>query len=165
MSKRKSELSEFDAGELRRRAESMAQWLIAHPLHSESDTQKLLHELQVHQVELEMQNAELRHAHDETAAMLRQVRLLNERLETSARDSSASGGETEAAVRAKSAALATMCDKMRIPLKAITGMSQQIRRSGVSAGQAKCLDKLDTASQQLSGIIDSASDRPKRAPR
>lgn len=161
MSKHKTEI---DAAELRRRAESMTQWLVAHPLHGEADAQKLLHELQVYQVELEMQNAELKLTQDETAAMLRQVTLLNKRLEKTARDNSASSDKIDAALRAESAILARMCDEMRSPLKVITSMSRQIRRAGVDAAQAKCLDKLDAASAQLSGIIDAAPAPPKRAP-
>ena len=37
---------------------------------SQADTQRLVHELQVHQVELEMQNAELQHARDRLEALL-----------------------------------------------------------------------------------------------
>src|SRR5512141_2591932 len=118
MTKRKSEIN---AAELRRRAESMTQWLIAHPLQGEADTQKLLHELQVHQVELEMQNAELKITQDETAAMLREVTLLNQRLEKSARDGSASSDKIDAAIRAESAILARLRDEMRSPLKVIGG--------------------------------------------
>ena len=161
MTKRKSEI---DTAELRRRAESMTQWLVAHPLQGEADAQKLLHELQVYQVELEMQNAELKLTQDETAAMLRQVTLLNERLEKSAKDNSASSNKIDAALRAESAMLTKMCDEMRSPLKVITGMSRQIRRSGVDAAQAKCLDKLDAASAQLSGYMDAAFAASKRAP-
>jgi PAS domain S-box-containing protein len=38
--------------------------------HTEADARRLLHELEVHQIELEMQNAELRVARDEAEAML-----------------------------------------------------------------------------------------------
>ncbi|HLP02813.1 MAG TPA: response regulator [Opitutaceae bacterium] len=52
-------------GNLRKRAESTVAERAAAggPLRTESDTQRLLHELQVHEVELEMQNEELREAH------------------------------------------------------------------------------------------------------
>ncbi len=57
--------------ELRRRAEKQLGWT-ALPLSSKSlkeeDQARLLHELQVHQVELELQNAELREARDELEA-------------------------------------------------------------------------------------------------
>ena len=161
MTKRKSEI---DAAELRRRAESMTQWLIAHPLQGEADAQKLLHELQVYQVELEMQNAELRLAQDETAAMLQQVTLLNKRLEKTAKDNSASSDKINAAIRAEGAVLTMMCDELRSPLKVITDMARRIRRLGTDSTQAKCLDKLDAASAQLSGIIDAALAPSKRAP-
>ncbi len=160
MSKRKTDI---DAIDLRRRAESMAQWLIAHPLHGEVDAQKLLHELQVHQVELEMQNAELRHAQDEMAAMLRQSRPVDERLEKGVHDNPAPAGKTGDSVRSESAALATMCGEMRIPLKVIAAMCRQIRRSGVDAENAKRIEKLDAAIQRLTGIIDAASGLSKRA--
>ena len=52
------------AAELRRIAEEkLAQQAPASPL-SEMDTQRLLHDLQVHQIELEMQNEELREAEE-----------------------------------------------------------------------------------------------------
>jgi len=42
----------------------------------ESDTKKLLHELQVHQIELEMQNEELRQANERAEEALRKYTLL-----------------------------------------------------------------------------------------
>jgi PAS domain S-box-containing protein len=63
-----------DATELRRRAETRLrkqrqQKKTAQPW-TEAGTQRLVHELQVHQVELEMQNAELQDARDKTEALL-----------------------------------------------------------------------------------------------
>jgi len=40
------------------------------PPQTEADTKRLLHELQVHQLELEMQNAELQEARDKVEALL-----------------------------------------------------------------------------------------------
>ncbi|TFH47021.1 MAG: hybrid sensor histidine kinase/response regulator, partial [Bacteroidia bacterium] len=42
----------------------------------ESDTKKLLHELQVHQIELEMQNEELKEAYDTMEKALRKYTML-----------------------------------------------------------------------------------------
>ena len=61
------------AEELRRRAEDRLRKRLdkagGEPK-SEADDQRLLHELQVHQIELEMQNAELQGTRDETEALL-----------------------------------------------------------------------------------------------
>jgi len=57
--------------ELRRRAERQMEETQATPVsNTESDNRRLLHELEVHQIELEMQNAELRLARDQAESML-----------------------------------------------------------------------------------------------
>ncbi len=152
--------SEIEADELRRRAEQMAQWLLTHPLQGEVDAQRLLHELQVYQVELEMQNAELRHARAETEAALNQANLLNEQLsqrEQGDTDSRETGG---AAPQTKSGIRVDEREDMRASLKIIAEMSHQIRRSGVSAVQAQHLDKIDAASQHLLETIKVPTDQP-----
>ena len=61
-----------DAAELRRRAEERLkeQHREMSPARTEADLQRLVHELQVHQMELEMQNDELQHARNEMEAGL-----------------------------------------------------------------------------------------------
>jgi PAS domain S-box-containing protein len=61
-----------DASELRRRAEARlkSQQAGTTPPRTDADIQRLVHELQVHQIELEMQNDELQHARDEMEAGL-----------------------------------------------------------------------------------------------
>jgi PAS domain S-box-containing protein len=69
---RKKPNTSGNAAELRRRAEARLRGhrrSTASP-RTEADMQRLLHEVQVHQVELEMQNAELQGARDEMEVML-----------------------------------------------------------------------------------------------
>jgi len=61
-----------NAAELRRRVEARLKEQPAHPAppRTEAGTKRLLHELQVHQLELEMQNAELQEARDKVETLL-----------------------------------------------------------------------------------------------
>jgi PAS domain S-box-containing protein len=60
------------SSDLRRRAEARLKESLAPQVQprTEADTKRLLHELQVHQLELEMQNSELREARDEAETQL-----------------------------------------------------------------------------------------------
>lgn len=67
----KKNKSLLEQGELRRRAEeALREQTSAFPPRTGDETQKLIHELQVHQIELEMQNDDLRHARTELEAAL-----------------------------------------------------------------------------------------------
>jgi PAS domain-containing protein len=64
-----------DAAKLRRQAEaklSERKKKAAAPPATESDTKRLIYELEVHQIELEMQNEELAHSRADVEALLRQ---------------------------------------------------------------------------------------------
>src|ERR1700683_413579 len=61
-----------NAAELRLRAEARLKERHAHPVppRTEADANRLLHELQVHQIELEMQNTELQEARNKVETLL-----------------------------------------------------------------------------------------------
>ena len=67
----------------------------------------------------------------------------------------------EAASQAKSAFLSNMSHEIRTPMNAILGMAHLIRRSGVTPAQADRLDKIDTASEHLLGLINDILDLSK----
>lgn len=67
-----------DGADLRRKAEEKLKERnpISKQMLKEADLQKLLHELQVHQIELEMQNEELKVAYDTAEAALKKYTML-----------------------------------------------------------------------------------------
>jgi PAS domain-containing protein len=68
----KDKIQATEPAELRRRAEELlrAKTVEARPPRTEAESQRLLHELEVHRIELEMQNAELRQAREEVETAL-----------------------------------------------------------------------------------------------
>jgi signal transduction histidine kinase/ActR/RegA family two-component response regulator len=130
----------MSAAELRHKAEES---LAHHPVSqrtSEADTQRLLHELQVHQVEMEMQNEELQQSRAELMAALELA---------------------QAASRAKSTFLSNMSHELRTPMNAIMGMTELALRKAADPVQIDQLNKVKTASKHLLQIINDILDVSK----
>jgi signal transduction histidine kinase/ActR/RegA family two-component response regulator len=92
-------------------------------------------------------------------AQLEQHRLeLEERVAQRTRQLAEAKETAEAATHAKSAFLANMSHEIRTPMNAILGIAHLMRRNGVTAQQARQLDKIDTASSHLLGVINDILD-------
>jgi signal transduction histidine kinase/ActR/RegA family two-component response regulator len=132
---------------------------------SELDAQRLVHELQVHQIELEMQNDSLRQTQAETQEALRRYADLNNRLEEivamRTADLVMAREIAETANRAKSAFLANMSHELRTPMNAIMGMTDLALRRATDERQKDMLGKVTGASQHLLHIINDILDLSK----
>lgn len=69
--------------------------------------------------------------------------------------------DAEAASRSKSDFLANMSHEIRTPMNAILGMTDLLRREGVTAAQAERLNKISASSQHLMSIINDILDLSK----
>jgi signal transduction histidine kinase len=123
-------ISESAAG-LRRLAEEKA---VQSPEPPESvspeEAQRVLHELRVHQIELEMQNEELRQARE----------------------------AAEAANRATSAFWVAVSHELRMPMSAIIGLGSMALQTEMTPQQRDYLTKIETSAHSLLRLINDTLD-------
>jgi signal transduction histidine kinase len=136
-----------DSSTLRQRAEAALIHRASIDHSSDADTLRLLHELQVHQIELEMQNEALRQAQAENAEALQRLAIACEL--------------AEAGSRAKSAFLSTMSHELRTPLSGVLGMLYLARSRATDSRQMAWLDRCDHCANHLLSLINDVLDVAK----
>ena len=129
------------------------------------DIESLVHELRVHQIELEMQNFALKEAQEATQAALQQATEANEHLEdivaSRTEQLQKATKQAEAASMAKSAFLAAMSHELRTPLSAIMGMTSLALRCATEERQRGFLEKALQGAENLTAIIGDILDLSK----
>ena len=154
-----------DAGELRRRAEQrLAQQQRDGDIAAAASTRQL-HELQVHQIELEMQNDALIQAQAETEDALQRLNDLNDSLETLVAARTAelitARNAAQAASRAKSRFLSNMSHELRTPLSGVMGMVDLALGQATDAKQVDWLRQAKISAEHLLTVIDDVLDISK----
>lgn len=150
-----------EARALRRRAEQAIAQAVPLPGIA-GDPVAALHELQVHQVELEMQNESLRQSQAEAEAARAGLQALNAHLEERvlARTAELAAARDAAVVAylAKSDFLSRMNHELRTPLNGMMGMIELARRRATDPGQEALLEKALGSGRRLIGLIEDLID-------
>ena len=168
-----------NTAELRRRADArlQSQKPPDHAPRSAHETQRLLHELQVHQIELELQNEELRNSRAQVeAAVFRYTDIydfapvsyftLNSNgviyyQERARRELVEGKLHAEQAVREKSAFLANMSHEIRSPMNAILGFSELLEPEGLTPKQSQYVRAIRDSGASLLTLINDILDLSK----
>jgi signal transduction histidine kinase len=154
-----------DPTALRQRAEAqLAAQQVGNPQDA-AEALRLLHELRVHQIELQMQNEALQQSELRAQEALAQLADLNDMMEeriAERTDELVRAREAaDAANRAKSAFLANMSHELRTPLNGVLGMLALAQQHADDARQRDRLQKAHRAAMHLLSIINDVLDLAK----
>jgi signal transduction histidine kinase/CheY-like chemotaxis protein len=149
---------ETGASGLRRLAEQRLARRPEAPELTLADAKHLVHELQVHQAELQIQNEALQQLETKGREALQHLVELHETLEQKVVDRTAELAmerlAAEAANRAKSAFLANMSHELRTPLNGMMGMTGLALKRATDPVQIDWLNKALRASEHLLSVIN-----------
>jgi signal transduction histidine kinase len=160
-----AEPDDLAAANLRHRAELQLARLGPPPPLGDADALRLLHELQVHQIELEMQNealalAEGRARRSADALAATNIRLEREVLARTEMLAEACAA-AEAANAAKSRFLSMMSHELRTPLTGVLGMLHLVDRQTTDHQQKEWLDKARQSAMHLLALVNDVLDFSK----
>jgi two-component system sensor histidine kinase/response regulator len=125
----------------------------------------LCHELEVHRIELEMQNQSLQEMRIEAENAMARLSEINGHLEELVATRTAqledARQKAESASRVKSRFLSNMSHELRTPLNAITGMTNLARGRAVDPEQKRQLEIVGRSLAVLHGVINNILDLSK----
>ena len=150
------------AAELRQRAEQLlARQAEAVPV-GEAEALRLLHELQVHQIELQMQNEALQQSEALAQEALQRLEEVNasieQRIVARTAELVAARLAAEAASRAKSSFLSNMSHELRTPMNGVMGMIDLSLRAATDPQQIDWLKKARRSAAHLLSVISDVLD-------
>jgi two-component system sensor histidine kinase/response regulator len=149
-----------DADGLRQRAEALLADAVRTSALDHADSERMLQELKLHEIELQIQNEALLEAQQDANKALQEVFALNKRLEDLVASRTVelvkAKEVAECASRAKSRFLTNMSHEFRTPLNGIMGMTALLRRNTqLDAEVQRRLSIITTSAENLLLLVNN----------